>query len=389
MFGAGNPHRYIVDRIADHYMDSVEHTWLVSHGDYRLFRMPVTSFSSWRFNWTNRPVTVAMRIVKKPFQTPEIVRMRRPFAAVAVLSTAAAVLALAGCGSSSTSPSQTNFKSLPAAEQTAFENSAVQEVEASVLSFTSTDPTSLFGFNKVASKRFTGGLRMAGSKTTPRFQNSQSCSSVVGNSNDEDQDGVVDADSITFACTDTVSGEVVAENGFWSWGDPTPTTADLEINDAANLSLAITGGTDGNVSLSLVGNEAVTQGSSSLNLVGSWSIDETLANNPQSDNGTVKLSANENATYTWTGSSPTFFGDLTSGTVSLTGNWSYDINLTNTVVNLSFAVSTPTVLTIDQTNCTANGGGIQSGEVDIKFTDGTVVKAVWSGCPAQPSITVT
>ena len=244
MFRAGNPHRYIVDRIADHHTDSVEHTWLVSHGDYRLFRMPVTSFSSWRFHWTNRPVTVAMRIVKKPFQTPEIVRMHRPFAAVAVLSTAAAVLALAGCGSSSTSPSATSFKSLPQAEQTEFEQSAVTEVEASVLSFTSTDPTSLFLFNKVASKRFTGGMRMAGSKTTPRFQNTTSCSTESGNSNDEDQDGVVDADSVTFACTDTASGETITENGFFSWGDPTPTTADLEINDAANLQLALTGSTD-------------------------------------------------------------------------------------------------------------------------------------------------
>jgi hypothetical protein len=32
---------------------------------------------------------------------------------------------------------------------------------------------------------------------------------------------------------------------------------------------------------------------------------------------------------------------------------------------------------------------IRSGEVDIKFNDRTVVKAVWNGCPAQPSITVT
>jgi hypothetical protein len=388
VFGAGNPHRYIVDRIADHYMDSVEHTWLVSHGDYRLFRMPVTSFSSWRFNWTNRPVTVAMRIVKKPFQTPEIVRMRRPFAAVAVLSTAAAVLALAGCGSSSTSPSQTNFKSLPAAEQTAFEQSAVTEVEASVLSFTSTDPTSLFFFNKVASKRFTGGMRMAGSKTTPRFQNT-SCSSETGNTNDEDQDGVVDADSVTFACTDTASGETITENGFFSWGDPTPTTADLEINDGANLQLGVTGSTDGNINLSLVGTAAITQTSSTLNLAGNWSIDETLANNPQNENGTFKLSADENATWTWTGSAPTYFGTLESGTVSLTGNWSYDINTTNTTVNLAFSVSTPTVLTIDRQNCTTNDSGIVSGEVDIKFNDGTVVKAVWSGCPAQPSITVT
>jgi hypothetical protein len=389
VFRAGNPHRYTVNRIADHHTDSVEHTWLVSHGDYRLFRMPVTSFSSWRFHWTNRPVTVAMRIVKKPFQTPEIVRMHRPFAAVAVLSAAAAVLALAGCGSSSTSPSQTNFKSLPAAEQAAFEQSAVQEVEASVLSFTSTDPTSLFFFNKVASKRFTGGLRMAGSKTTPRFQNSQSCSTESGNANDEDQDGVVDADSITFACTDTASGETITENGFFSWGDPTPNTADLEINDAANLQLALTGSTDGNISLSLVGNAAITQTSSTLNLQGTWAIDETLANNPQNQNGTFKLGANENATFTWTGSAPTYFGTLTAGTVNLSGSWSYDINTTQTTVNLAFSVSTPTVLTIDEQNCTTNSSGIVSGELDIKFADGTVVKAVWTGCPAQPSYTVT
>ena len=314
--------------------------------------------------------------------------MRRPFAAVAVLSTAAAILALAGCGSSSTAPNQTNFKSLPAAEQQEFETAAVSEVEASVLSFTSTDPTALFGFNKVASKRFTGGLRMAGSKTTPRFQSSSNCSSVVGNSNDEDGDGVVDADSVTIACTDTASGETITENGFWSWGDPTPTTADLEINDAANLQLAVTGSTAGNINLSLVGNAAITQSSSALNLQGTWALDEQLAGNPQGDNGTFKLSANENATFTWTGSTPTLFGSLETGTINLSGNWSYQIQTSKENINLSFSVSTPTVLTIDHTNC-SNDGGIQSGEVDIKFGDGTLVKAVWNGCPAQPSITVT
>jgi hypothetical protein len=314
--------------------------------------------------------------------------MRRPFAAVAVFSTAAAVFSLAGCGSS-TSPNQTNFKSLPAAEQAAFEQSAVQEVEASVLSFTSTDPTALFLFNKVASKRFTGGLRMAGSKITPRFGVTGSCGTVTGNSNDEDQDGVPDADSVVSACTDSSSSGVLTENGYFSYGDPTPNTADLDINDAANLTLSISGSSEGNISLALVGNTAVTEGSSSLNLQGQWSIDETLANNPQNENGTVKLAANENATFTWTGSAPTTFGTLTQGTVNLTGNWSYNINVTNTKVNLAFSVSTPTVLTIDQSACTANGGGIQSGEVDIKFADGTLVKAVWSGCPSQPSITVT
>jgi hypothetical protein len=319
-------------------------------------------------------------------QTPEIVRMRRSFAAFAVLATA--VFSLAGCGSS-TSPKQTNFKSLPAGEQQAFEQSAVQEVEASVLSFTETDPTALFLFNKVATKRFTGGLRMAASKTTPRFQSSGSCSSLVGNSNDEDADGVVDADSATFACADTSSGEIITENGYWSFGDPTPTTADLDINDAANLTLAVTGSQEGNISLLLQGNASITQGSNSLSLAGAWSLNETLANNPQNENGTFKLQANENATFTWTGAAPTYFGTLTQGTVNLSGNWSYDINTTQEQINLAFAVSTPTVITIDRNGCTNNDAGIVSGEVDIKFADGTLVKASWSGCPASPSITVT
>jgi hypothetical protein len=346
----------------------------VSHGGYRLFG-----------NQSGLSNPMMMNIIK----TPEIVRMSRPFAAFAVLSTAAAVLTLAACGGSSpVNPKQTNFKSLPAGEQQAFETSAVQEVEASVLSFTETDPTALFLLNKVASKRFTGGLRMAGSKTTPRFQNSGSCSSLVGNSNDEDQDGVVDADSATFACADTASGEIITENGYWSFGDPTPTTADLDINDAANLTLAVTGSQDGNISLVLAGQAAITQAASSLNLTGNWSLNETLANNPQNENGTFKLSANENATFTWTGATPTYFGTLTQGTVSLSGNWSYDINTTSDQINLAFSVSTPTIITIDRNGCTSNDAGIVSGEVDIKFADGTLVKASWSGCPVQPSITV-
>ena len=316
--------------------------------------------------------------------------MSRPFAAFAVLSTAAAVLTIAACGgSSSTSPKATNFKSLPQAEQTQFEQSAVNEVEASVLSFTETDPTAALFFNKVATKRFTGGLRMSGSQTTPRFQSSGDCSSIVGNSNDEDADGVVDGDSATFNCNYTASGETITESGYWSFGDPTPTTADLDISDAANLTFSVSGGSDGNISEALAGQAAITQGSSSLNLQGNWSLNATLANNPQNENGTLKLQAQENATWTWTGAAPTYFGTLTAGTVDLSGSWSYDINVTNEKINLAFTVSTPTILTIDRNGCTSNDAGIVSGEVDIKFSDGTLVKAQWQGCPAQPAITVT
>jgi hypothetical protein len=323
-------------------------------------------------------------------QTLEIVRMRRQFAAFAVLGTAVAVLSLVGCGGDSgTSPKATNFKSLPAGEQQAFEQSAVQEVEASVLSFTSEDPEALFLFNKVATKRIAGAVRVA-SKTTPRFQSNFSTCITEGNFTDTDGDGVPDADSTIYNnCVDTTSDGLISENGFFAISDPTPTTADLDVNDAANLTFGISGATDGNVALALVGNSTITEGSSSLNLQGTWSIGETLANNPQNENGSVKLSANENATFTWTGSTPTFFGDLSQGTVSLSGNWSYDINLTNESVNLAFSVSTPTIITVDHSGCTNNDAGIVSGEVDIKFADGTLVKASWSGCPVTPTYTVT
>jgi hypothetical protein len=348
----------------------------VSHGGYRLFGNQ-SSLSN--------PM---MNII----QTPEIVRMSRPFAAFAVLSTAAAVLTLAACGgsSSSTSPKATNFKSLPQAEQTEFEQSAVAEVEASVLSFTETDPTAALFFNKVATKRFTGGLRMAGSRTVapPRFQNDQSCVTFSGNTNDEDADGVVDADSVTYSCNTSSGGETIVENGAWSFGDPTPNAADLDISDAANLTFSVSGGSNGSISESLTGQAAITQAASSLNLTGNWSLDATLSGQPQGDNGTLKLQAQENATWTWTGAAPTYFGTLTQGTVNLSGSWSYDINVTNEAVNLAFTVSTPTILTIDRNACTANDAGIVSGEIDIKFADGTLVKAQWTQCDATPGITV-
>jgi hypothetical protein len=391
VFGAGNPHRYIVDRIADHYMDSVEHTWLVRHGGYRLFRMPITSLSSWRFNGTNRPVPVAMRIVK-PFQTPEIVRMHRPFAAVAVLSTAAAILALAGCGSSSaTNPSQTSFKSLPVAEQQEFETVATDEVVASITSMTSFSPFGSLGFDRVAAHRSDIGSRMTASKRARRFHSLQadtSCEVLSGNQTTNSL-GIPVADTITWNnCTFASDGDTSTINGFEAYGDPTPDAAGINVADAANLTLTFASAGDGDLSLSLVGSGAITQGSGAIDETGNWALNEQISNSPSNDNGTFKLSANETATYTYGGAALTSFGSLPEpGTFNLSGNWSWNISTTSTTVNLSFSVSTPTPLTVD--GCSGNAEGIDSGEIDIKFSDGTLVKAVWTGCAATPSYTIT
>jgi hypothetical protein len=268
--------------------------------------------------------------------------MRRQFAAVAVLSTAAAVLSLAGCGgSSSTNPSSSDsFKNLPAAEQQTFETAAVDEITADISSFTSLSPLSGLFFEKVAPNRLNGALRMARVKAkAPRFQNTD-CAAESGDLTDPDNDGVVNADTTTFNCNETSSGETITESGFFAFGDPTPNTTDLDISDAANLVLGITGGTDGNINLTL------------------------------------------------DGTAPTTFGTLPEpGQFSLSGSWTYAINTTSENINLSFTVSTPTPLTID--GCAGNPQGVDSGEVDIKFADGTLVKAVWTSCPSTPSITVT
>lgn len=318
--------------------------------------------------------------------------MRRQFAALAVLGTAAAVLSLAGCGGSSTTNpnggSSDSFKSLPPAEQTEFETVAVDEITADVESFTTLSPYAGLFVQRAVPARFTGALRMARSKANaPRFQGTD-CVTVSGDPSDPDNDGVPNADTTTFNCSSTSSGETFTETGTLDYGDPTPNTPDLDIADGANFSLTINGSTDGNITLALTGSSSITEGTGVLNLSGNWNLNEQVANNPNNYNGTFKLAANETATYTFSGTAPVTFGTLPEpGQFSVSGSWSYDINATNETINLAFTVSTPTPLTID--GCSGNPEGIDSGEVDIKFSDGTLVKAVWSGCAATPSVTVT
>jgi hypothetical protein len=395
VFRAGNPHRYIVDRIADHYTDSVEHTWLVSHGGYRLFRMPVTSFSSWRFHWTNRPVTVAMRIVKKPFQTPEIVRMHRPFAAVAVLSTAAALLALAGCGSS-TSPTGsqvTSFKSLPAADQAAISTSVASEVAASVASFSSFDPYSAGFFNRVVNHRAAvrSALHASIAHTRgPRFQSSSSCTPTESPANpvDEDGDGVADADTLTLACSIALNPGSDSINYDIAISDPTPQVADLDYNASLSLFSSETGGSAGNDQFTFVGSGNATETPGLITQQGSWTLTGTVANAPDNTNGTLKFVESDTATYAYTGAFLTTFGEnFPAGTFNLSGNWTWNITSSSLNGSLSFTLSTPGGLNI-QPGC-GSTSSIESGTLVIAFTDGTKVTATWANCQETPSYTTT
>jgi hypothetical protein len=310
--------------------------------------------------------------------------MRRPFAAVAVLGTATAVLALAGCGSS-TSPKQTNFKSLDAGTQAVVEQEAVTEVEANVSSFASFDPYAGFGFSRVAPFRGNGAIKMMGARGAhaPRFQSTDCSPAVSGDQTDADQDNIPANATATFSCTFTGG----SETGTLSFSDPTPSTADLEYSANADLTINESGGSNGDLALTLSGTAALTQAPGTLTETGNSSLNAAITNAPNNQNGTVKFKANGTATYTYSGGTLVAFGDLPDGQFDLTGDWSYDVASPSLTINLSFHVTTPGGLQIKQA-CTSNFGHIDSGEIDIKFSDGTLVKAQYSGCPAQPSYTI-
>ncbi|HZS62135.1 MAG TPA: hypothetical protein VFA43_22890 [Gemmatimonadaceae bacterium] len=315
--------------------------------------------------------------------------MRRPFATVAVLGTATAVFSLVGCGGS-TSPSQTNFKSLNAGQQAEFENEAVVEVESNISSFVNFDPYGGFGFARVAPRRGGALAQILAAKAAkrPRFQSSGSCDPTVsGTTTDEDSDNIPDNATATFNCNSSQSGTTVTESGTLSFTDPTPAVSDLEFNSTVNLSIGETGSTDGDLSLSLAGQSALTQSTGLLSDAGNATLNLALTNAPSNGNGTLKLQTQSSATYAFTGAQPVSFGSLPDGTFNLTGNWAYDIKSSTLTANLSFAISTPGGLVITS-SCTSNGGNIESGEIDIKFGDGTLVKAVYSGCPVQPTYTI-
>jgi len=319
--------------------------------------------------------------------------MRRPFAAVAVFSTAAAVFSLAGCGSS-TGTNVTSFKSLPAAEQASFEASAAAEVEASAGSFVSFNPYgSAFGFfNHVAPRARGIELMVHGQAHSPRFQTSN-CTSTETPTNpvDSDNDGVPDTVTINSACAITDTSGSFADTGAVAIGDQTPQSADLDYNASANVVLDINSTSSGSISLNLVGTNQLAEGASSLTNQGAYTLKATIAGNPQGDNGSVKIVANENASYTPTGGAlPTNFDlQFPAGNFTLTGNWQYDVNTSKATGNLAFSVATQgSGLAIDPVNCQNNAGHIVSGTVVFSFSDGTKVTATWGSCPIQASTTI-
>lgn len=318
--------------------------------------------------------------------------MRRQSLVIAVFSSAVAVLSLAACGGSSgTAPSNNvSFKSLTSAQQTSFEDEAVAEVQANILSFTSFDSFDALGFQKVVAVRGNAAFQVLGKTAhAPRFQSNQSCATENPANPTFNSFGIPDTLTITLNCSGTVDSVTEVISGTVAYGDPNPSSPGLNYDLGYNLTLSESGSSNGDFNVTLQGSNDVTESGNTLTDAATVALDATITNN-STENGTFKLNATDNATYAANSALPTYFGEtLPAGTFNMSGNWSYDVNQPSLNANFSFSVSTPNGgLSVDPT-CTNNPSNVVSGEADIKFSDGTLVKIQWSQCPTTPTITVT
>jgi len=185
--------------------------------------------------------------------------------AVAVLSAAAAVLSLAGCGGS-TSPSQTGFKSFNSGEQLVFEDDAVGEVESIVVSFAGFNPYSPVGFARVAPRRASALIRILPGEINqrPRFQTTGCQPTVSGDTTDADGDGIPVSATSTFDCDTTFTGGSQSETGTVSFADPTPNTADVEYDSDVNLTITQHTSSVGDANYALKSQNAVAQSPGTL-----------------------------------------------------------------------------------------------------------------------------
>jgi hypothetical protein len=321
--------------------------------------------------------------------------MRRILSVVAAVGSGVAVLALAGCSSSSaTKPkSTTSYLSLTTAQQRRLDSSVVSQVEASVGSMVNFNVYgSSFGglagdVVKYPIARALGALKAVGGRVAPRNV-SQCTTETPANPTDTDGDGVPDTATFTYACSSSTSGSSFSLNGSVTFGDPTPTTADIAYQSGIALAVGLSDSSASD-SLSVTGATTVSETQGQISQNGNVTLGVDVIRDTSGNTGTASLVTHDTATYAYSGPFLTSVNNpLPAGTFNLTGNWTWTFKTTNLNANLSFAVSTPNGgLSVDPVNCTTNTAGIVSGTVQVTFSGSTVVTAVWAGCPATPTIT--
>ncbi len=335
--------------------------------------------------------------------------MRRPYTMATLFAGITAVFTLAACGGSDSATSPKNldsFKSLSPAEQAALDSSVVIEVESSVQNIVNadfssgfTDPFVGFGFQRTLPRRTATLAHILGrsipSKVSLQLHAKQStptdCPSTTPANPTYNSLGIP-TDTIVIAFgSDCVSGSLT-ETGSISVWDPVPNSPGLNFEEVfKNFGISIKESADTSIALGINGSIGVsnTPGIIAESDTASWGF----GIHEGSTADTIGITEKFAATYTYTGDVITEAFSVPNGSLSLNGSWNYFISVpqANNQLesgNIAFTVSTPTPLVIDNT-CTTNIGSVVSGTLVIKFSDGTTVTAVWSGCPASPSLTTT
>lgn len=299
-----------------------------------------------------------------------------------VLTIGAATLVLAACGGSTeTGPSAVLP---PDSVQRQIANSVASSIQVEVQSLTK---VGLGAFLGLLDRVPTDGVApLADLKRTTDARSDRvdaafgsNCPTITPASPlDPDMDGVPDAVTVTYpsgACSETSNGETITVAGSYALTDPTPSTADLNDNAQFNQ-LTIT--------------VAAPTASGSLGVNGTLSLGETAGQIAEA----VDISVNESetapktrqilvdskgsATYNFpAGSKLLVEGDtLPPGDLLLTETETFAVN----GKSYSFAVATPTALTVDHSCPTSVTAGVATVTFSGAGGGTAVVTITWTAC---------
>jgi hypothetical protein len=309
---------------------------------------------------------------------------RRQYTVTRSIAAAVCAAALAACSSGGGGSGSTGTKGAappPQDVQAAVAASVAADVSSQITAMTTTglDPF-LALFNRVSNGKTPAvNLSHVLKRGTHARDFGPDCPTVTpATIVDTDHDGIPDSLAETYGsdCSETTDGNTETISGSLSFADATPNTPGLAYNSDINNFSIQESGSSGNFSLMLNGTLNVGETLSSITEAANYSFNfsETVSPNPSV---TEAVMENLNATYSFPATSTLLLeGDpLPAGTFSIAGTESFTINSTA----YSFAVATPTPLSVDPA-CTT---GVTAGVLTVTFngssSSGTAT-ITWTAC---------